>query len=227
MTPQSSGYNKSFELLRDRLPDVFDLRDVAIALKTERKLAKIYCSRWVTRKMAAPLGPRAGVFFNLVRDPSADKTKLKDGVDKLIRHRVVVIGATALHQHGWTTQRPQSIEMAVPVGGPDRTYPEMKGITTVLRKREWFHAVKSSCEIGIDGFYTVSPEIALVDAIMTGGKSGIWRPDPSDIDLPSDVEPSDAVAKIMSAAETLGTNIEEIVEFIADVDGLDDQLPTP
>lgn len=232
MTEQTA-YRNSYETLRTLLPEVFDLRDVTIALDTERAYAKIYCSRWVSRSMAAPLGPRAGVFFNLVKNPTANKTKIMEGVTKLIGRDVVVIGASALHQHGWTTQRPQSIEIAVPVGGPDRAYPQMHGIIAVPRKREWFHAVLPTSAPGIGGFKTANPEYALVDTIVCekprpkDKKQDIWRPRPSDIDLPSDADPEEAIANIMSAAETLGGDLDQVRDFIAEVEGLEDRLPTP
>jgi hypothetical protein len=79
----------------------------------------------------------------------------------------------------------------------------------------------------VDGFLTAAPETALVDALMNNGKDDIWLPDPSDIDLPSDVDPDEVVAKVLAAAAALGADIDAIKEFVSEIDGLEDRLPTP
>lgn len=231
MTPDRKTYNSAFELLREKLPPVFDIRDAHVALKTTRTFARTYCSRWASRGLVKPFGDRAGVYFNLVRDPSAETTRIKEAVDKLLDTGLhpIAIGASALHQHGWTTQRPQFHEIAIPAGDLNRTFPEIKGVAVALRPLRWFQTLLPLCSTGIDGFLTLPPEYALVDAITSSPtvfekkrKLKLWKPDPSDIDLPSEIDPETAMKDIREAAEVLGVNEIVIADFVSEIDGLDD-----
>lgn len=213
----------AYGMLR-KLPAVFDLRDVSAIFGLEHAYAKNCCSRWAEREMIKSLGPRAGVYFNLVVDPKGATNRIKEAVDKLLRRPVIAIGAFALHQHGWTTQRPQGMEIAVPTGGLLRTFPSMYGIAASGRSRAWFQAVMPDSEEGISAFLTAPAEFALVDALMSKGRDGVWCPAPDDIDPPSDVEPVDAVAAIRKASEELGADRDMIEDFMSRVDALEDAI---
>ena len=97
-------------LLRLRgLPEVFDLRDVQRLLGRESATARVYCARWKRAGMVSALGPRnVGVFFNLITDPKGPLSRRAQAIEKLLRRPAVVVGLTALHAHGWTSQRPSA-----------------------------------------------------------------------------------------------------------------------
>lgn len=209
------------------LPAVFDLRDMEVLLGVRRDYARLAVHRWAERGMVAHLGPRAAVYFNLVVDPDGKSSRIKEAVDKLLSRPVVAVGAAALHYHGWTTQRPYLTELAVPVSGRERTIPKMNRIIAVKRLRGWFQAVLPRSEIGVDGFLIAPPEFALVDTIMEKGEGGLWQPDPSDIDLPADVDAAAAAHRIEEAADILKADISQVRAFIAEIDGFDEAFPSP
>lgn len=218
----------SYSMLRS-LPAVFDIRDMEITLEMDRNYIKNTVHRWSEREMIVPLGPRAGVYFNLVADPKGPQGRIKEAVTKLLGpgRPVIGIGAMALHHHGWTTQRPYLRELAVPVSAFDRTIPQMKGIIGVGRLKGWFQAVLQRSEEGVDGFLIAPPEFALVDAIKAKGAGRLWNPDPSDISLPVDVDADEVVRRIEEAADLLKVDTDQVREFVAEIDGLEDALPTP
>lgn len=209
------------------LPAVVDLRDLQALLGMSRPYAKNAASRWTTKGYLSPLGRRTGVYFNLIVDPNGPSSQIKVAVDKALKRPVVGIGAFALHQHGWTVHRPQLTEIAVPIGGPDRTMPQINGIIGVARRKGWFRAVLPLSEAGVDGFLCAPPEYALADAIMAGGADGLWKPDPSGIDLPSDVDPTDALRRIEEAAYLLNADLDQVHAFVSQIEAFRHLSPSP
>jgi len=207
------------------IPAVFDLRDLEALLDVKREYAKILVHRWSEREMVAQLGPRAGVYFNLIVDPKGQSTRIKEAVDKLLTRPVVGIGAFALHYHNWTTQRPHLTELAVPVSAHERTIPKINRIRTLGRLRGWFHTVLPRCEKGTDGFLVAPPEIALVESIRAGGAGGLWKPDPSDIDPPVDIDAAETIMRIEEAAHLLKADIAKVRDFISQVEAFEETVP--
>jgi hypothetical protein len=202
------------EMLR-LLPAVFDLRDVEIYLEIGRAVASIYCARWSKRGLIVPIGPRAGVFYNVIVEPNAPSSRIHEAVRKRIRLPVIAVGAFALHQHGWTTQRPHLIELALPQRTTSRTVPKMTGIATALRSRAWFHVMLPLCTEGVNGFALPPPEYALVDALSHSPTVGsqLWRPTPSDIDLPVRLSLKTFLTRIERAAVALGQDVDAAKTF--------------
>jgi hypothetical protein len=207
------------------LPAVFDLRDVEAYLAMARTYASIYCSRWVQRKLIVPVGPRVGVFYNLIVDPHGPSTRVQEAVHKRVRLSVVAVGAFALHQHGWTTQRPHLIELAAPARKTSRSVAQMDGIAMVLRPREWFHVMLPLCTEGVDGFALPPPEYALVDALFhrRSARCPLWLPTAEDIDVPPDLHVNKFVARVESAAVALGEDVSKATAFAKRVVALLDE----
>jgi hypothetical protein len=129
---------------------------------------------------------------------------------------VVAVGAFALHQHGWTTQHPHLIELALPRRSTSRTVVKMDGITAELRPLAWFHAVVPLCTEGVNGFALPPPEYVLVDALSDRGTQ-LWRPTPSDIDLPLGLSVKRFAARLQKAAVALAADVHEATAFAAQV----------
>lgn len=205
MTSRTSSINH----LR-ALPPVFDLRDVEVICGVNRRAASQYCWRWRERGLIKPLGPRVGVHFNLIVDPDASATRLKEAIWKLLRRPCVVIGASALHFQGWTTQRPHQLELAVPVSRDIRSLPELDDVLLIPRSKEWFQRVSSVLIEGPEGFKTVPAAVALVDVYSPDdNQHAAWRPDPDDIDVP-DNEADDMIndaAALLGIGEALNDEI--------------------
>lgn len=201
------------------LPEVFDLRDLELALadlepeKAEiRRLAANYAWRWKQAGLVEAAGPKLGLFFNLVRDPSGPTARLAEAVAKALGVAGVVVGAGALHWAGWTTQRPHRLEVAVPVTERKRSLPEFAGLDLCARTPGWFARTAGATEDGPDGFRVLKPAFALVDAAAspadpTYGKP-VWRPDPDDLDLPEDA--AEAIEEALAAMAPRGEVAAEV-----------------
>lgn len=221
----------------ESLPAVFDLRDMEIFLGLSRKTATQYCWRWSSQEFIRSAGPKTGVFFNIVRDRNADAHE-REAVEKAIRNPVVVIGASALHEHGWTTQMSRRTEIAVAVNRENQSFPVVDTVSAVPRSLRWFSAVFPRSKPGAGGYRVAPPEFALVDAVMWGDRfrslpkarqeelraanRTIWSPDPDDIDV--DTDPEEAVSRILAAGEALGADRERLLGYMEDVDALRDAV---
>lgn len=224
----------AFSVLR-ALPPVFELHDVEIALDTAREYASQYCARWKKEGMIGAFAN--GVYFNLVVDPDAKETRIKEAVDRVVRRPVVLIGASALHAHGWTTQRAHLREIAVPVTRDVRNIRRMAGVVAEGRSIAWFNVVTPVCEPGVDGFLVPPPEYVLVDMIAARDKfqrldkaararlkgRTIWHADPDDVNVGSD-DPEDALRRIFEAGEALGVERELLEDYVSQMDDLSDLL---
>lgn len=202
--------------LRD-LPPVFDLREVERAMGCSRNAAKVTCSRWKRAGLVSALGPRnVGVFFNLIADPNGLLTRRAEALQRLLRRPAVLVGPMALHAHGWTTQRPHRLQLAVPITREVRSLPTLDhGLRLLPRSIRWFSALAETAEPGVESFLVALPEMALADALLASsrrigaraGRTMGWEPSPDE----TDVDPGDAPAwaSVRSALLTLGASAQE------------------
>lgn len=210
------------------LPEVFDLRDLEIALADlEPEKAKIrglavnYAWRWKRAGFVEPAGPKVGVFFNLVRDPEGPSGRLAEAVEKAFGVKGVVVGAGALHWAGWTTQRPHRLEIALPVTERKRSLPEFSALDLCARTPGWFARTAAAVEDGPDGFRVLKPAFALLDALTSPAEPAygkpVWRPDPDDLDLPE--EAAQAVEAAIEAMAPRREAAERVREALAGAPG--------
>lgn len=196
----------------NKLPAVFDLLDVEYLFDIKRKDAIQYCMRWRKQNLIKQLGPKVGVFYNILVDRNAHETRRMEALDKYFGFPVVVIGGTALHEHGWTTQIPRQIDIAVPVSRGKTSIPELNDFNAFPRYLRWFHKLKDTAEEGVGGFLVASPAMALADvylANLRGRSGGGWVPDHDDIDLPDE----DALEDVRECLRILGANDDEVEEL--------------
>ena len=102
----------AFERLKS-LPEVFTTRSLPGLLGTDRKSASVCLARWRKRGFISSLGPQAGVHFNLVLNPQAERERHMDAIAHLLPGARMA-GVTALWMEGWTTQYPRRAEIMVP-----------------------------------------------------------------------------------------------------------------
>jgi hypothetical protein len=172
------------------LPVIFTLNDL-VRLGLTRETAHTTVMRWVDRGVIAQAGPRAGVYFNLLADRQAPQ-RHRLAAAKLLYPSAIVIGAAVLHAHGWTTQPPQTIDVAI-LEKP--TAKQLTGLHLVMRPRSWYErfvpellrADESPFEIE-----SLPPAAALADAQAW---RDIWVPDPDDLDIPEDAEAAQILAE--------------------------------
>lgn len=199
------------------LPEVFDLRDMQVQFGMTAETAAHYCWRWRQNGLVKALGPRqVGVYYNLLRDPGAADNRQAEAVEKFLRVPVVVTGASALHWHGWTTQRPHQIELAVPVMRGHTSVPQLNDLQLSPRYRRWFAVLKEGAEIGINGFLVARPAVALADSLLSSQLSltkgrRVWEPGDGDVT----VEGRDAFDEAAMVMRDLGAD-DDLVDSLLD-----------
>lgn len=162
----------AFERLKD-LPEVFTLKTAADALGCTPRMASTYIARWKEAGMAASLGPRAGVHFNLVRNPDAASEHRMAAV-ALLFPGAVIGGVSAVHAAGWTTQFPRQTEIMIP---NCRSFPQVEDAEIQTRSLRWMRAARSWVRQAGDVPW-LDPAFALADCVASGN----WVPDPDDIE---------------------------------------------
>lgn len=160
------------------LPAVFRLEEL-VRLGMTRSAAHTTVMRWAKGGLIAKAGPRAGVYFNLIRDRLGPANRLLEAAQKLYPSAVVV-GPAVLHAHGLTTQRPEVVDVAV-LKVP--TLRHLVGVHFVKRPREWYssHArglmrAGKTSPFSID---SLSAEQAIEDART---HRDVWLPEVEDLE---------------------------------------------
>lgn len=155
------------------LPEAFTTKTLAANLGGDTKLASVYLFRWRKEGLISSIGPRAGLHFNLVRNPNAAQDLRMEAIAFLFPG-AMISGVSAVHAAGWTTQIPRSLEIAVPMR---RSFPEIDDCAISSRPRSWFRLAKQN--VSRHGpVPTLDPAFALADLCH----SGEWRPDADDIE---------------------------------------------
>lgn len=155
------------------MPEVFTTNTLAVHLDVELDVASVYLNRWKEEGLVSSLGKRAGVHFNLVRNPNAHSDNRLDAVGLLLPGAVIG-GASAIHAAGWTTQIPWRLEV---LAQPRRSYPSLNDVTVSKRSKSWFAVAKSHL-LGDGPLPFLKPAFALADSWV----NNIWRPDPDDLE---------------------------------------------
>jgi hypothetical protein len=186
------GRKKATDRLRD-LPEVFDLRDVEVELGADRARARQYCWRWVEAGLVRAAGPKAGVYYNLVRDAKGPANRVYEAATKLLRLPLIQVGGTSLYRNNWTTQRHFVYDIAVPVSRGQSYVQSVDGANLAPRYQNWFAALMAwSDEMPDTHEFVVRPEMALADAILANEKlkrvagHAVWTPSSDDVDVPSE-----------------------------------------
>jgi hypothetical protein len=230
----------AFEILSD-LPPVVDLRDIRIGANTSHELAIAAAYRW---KKAGYLSPFAEeVYFNVAGHRAGPERHLLQAVEKAQHMPFVMIGLSALHEAGWTTQRPAKPELAIATNSTIRTWRRMEGVTAEGRGVRWFQTAWENSYEGTGGFRYLAPEYALVDVVVARERFSqldrsqkkeardrnavIWHADPDDVSLPDDADGA-ALAAAVSAfradPDVLRSYLEEVDGWDAVADQFDDAL---
>jgi hypothetical protein len=166
------SYTSNLERLSG-LPEVFTLKTAASMLGCEKGMASTYIARWKKKNLVTSLGDRTGVHFNLLRNPDASDEYRMEAI-AYVYPGCLRGGVGALHHAGWTTQIPQEMDLMV---HSRRSYPGIDDVAVHGRPLSWIRTAREW--IDEDGPIPVlNPAFALADCVS----SGIWRPDPDDIE---------------------------------------------
>lgn len=160
-----------------QLPAVFSLSMLAARLDADKTKASIYAKRWKDAGLIRAVGPKVGVYYNLLVDPQAASTQSLNAL-RLVFPEAVIGAETVLHDAGWTTQIPYKTHVIVL---DRRSVPQIDGFELHRRPRAWF--AEFAQEIDQTSFARLSAYGALVDAYKYGRYSHqrAWCPDIDDL----------------------------------------------
>lgn len=170
------------------LPEVITLPHLSSVLSKQdesatkaRQKASVYLSNWVKRGYIEPIGARAGVYFNLIKNTNARSDNWFVAL-KMVYPSAITIGASSLHQAGLTTQIPRSHYIAV-MQRP--SYISIDGYSISARTRSWYQDMREFITPNVNGIAMLKPEAAIADgwASKANGQTGVWNPDPDDLEI--------------------------------------------
>lgn len=161
-----------------QLPAVFTTAEYCTLAHQAPATAAVMLSRYSDRGYIERLSPRSDVFANVIAGASRS-THLRAMIARAMPGAIVT-GLSSIFEHGWSTQRPVSLHIALPLGSPGsrQTIP---GVVTHNRSQSWFGAL-SADDGGIshglvEALPRLKPEWALADML-----NRMQAPDPDDID---------------------------------------------
>lgn len=200
----ATRYVGSYERLM-QLPEVFSLSTLVRFTGMSRDSAKVLASRWNERGLVASAGPRAGVYFNRVRDPSGHRA---NAIRALVMKypSATLCGASVLHAAGWTTQIPSAVHVAIETRP---SYSSIDGVTLHPRPVAWFrfmhqHDAWQSAgqaeENATYGLRALAPAWALAD-LYADDEPSAWHPDADDLDIPDEASNHVATAFALMGVE--------------------------
>lgn len=200
-------YRSAMERLR-ALGPTFSIEQLCLLQDLPREAAQTYVSRWMAAGHLRSAGPRVGFYANLVVAP--DLADSDDWLVQALLHTYkapVRIGASVLNEHGWITQHPHEVQVAV-LGPANRS--KVDGFEVLARPRTWFERVHDSLLVG-DGagggairarprrdlatlppapqLRSLPPALALADVFGSTGQGGLWQPDRDDLEVPEQAWP--------------------------------------
>ncbi|MCE6958264.1 hypothetical protein LAZ40_04240 [Cereibacter sphaeroides] len=168
----ASQRTRSLDRLKELNP-VFTVGTLGQLFGMPPGVASTYIARWKELGLVASLGERTGIHFNLLKDPAGPRDRRQEAIAYLLPG-ARIIGASALHAAGWTTQYPRRLEIAVP---PRRTLPAIPDVDISQRPKIWFST--AGRELLRDGHI---PVLAPAEALADAWKTGLWRPDPDELE---------------------------------------------
>ena len=211
-----SGPTRISALQRLRsLAPVFSLADLEVLFDFEPVVARVTAGRWCKARLAERLG--GGVYFNLIADPDGPRSRMGEALDKLLRRPVVLVGGAVLHRAGWTTQVHRSFDIAVPVARGKRTLPRIRlGHALVPRTAHWHAVLRAHVapELGLPGIPSLTPEMALADALLMKGRPLVRR-------YPTYVVPPDE----LDLEELTPVHFRRVIEALCALGATDKEAP--
>ena len=167
LQPPERPNQSAFDRLR-AWPVVFNVNQATRYLGAgDNDMASVYLARWKKSGMVQSTGPRSGVYFNLVANPKAAEEHLVDAL-LFAFSSAVLIGASVLHDAGWTTQIPKKLQIACLAEREGRrTVPVWDQVEFFLRPRGWYQQFHGQMLRGENygALASLTPAAALVDAV--------------------------------------------------------------
>lgn len=166
------------------LPEAFFFNDFCRLQDLSPDSAQVTLNRWKKQALVAPAGPRAAIYYNLLKNPAGPDT-----LQHLAIHHycpeAVLAGASVLSYAGWTTQFCRLIEVNT---FEYRQQKQLYGVGQHQRPLEWFQRLHTAGQLltpdrvtfHTAGLRTLSPAYALADCFADPTH---WQPHPDDLDI--------------------------------------------
>lgn len=168
------------------LPALFRGRDLTLQQGMSSTTASQSLWRWKHDGLVAALGGRSDVFANLLVSPNPDW----DTAVRMAMPSAVIIGIEALRRAGWTTQIPQTPDVAVRADRPHHL--KITPFSIQLRDPRWFERVLWASPVSGTAAATLPPAWALADLLMTDGWDACGlSPEDVDTDEATEVDHAD------------------------------------
>lgn len=194
-------YRSAHEKLQE-LPDMFSINTAVKILSMPRQSVRNDLSTWTQKKYLKPFGPKCGIFFNIYKNPRADKDYWYNALQEIYPD-AIFSGVNVLREASWMTQISRRSEIII---RKRPTYVEISDVFLLPRSKSWYKRYQPGIHLDLKS--TLSPEYALVDLCEQKG----YIPDPDDLFL----EDEDIV-KIKETFAKLKVDIPEklhdILEF--------------
>ncbi len=180
------------------LPNWFSLRSAELYTGLDLKTLRTHIYRWQKKGLITPLGPKAGVYINRVREPDISANTRAEAIQH-IYPEAVVMGATVLHAQGWITQIPNRLHLAILDKQTER---KLDGIELHWRSKRWFTQTADQMASDDDaavgaGIRELMPAAALADLIKRDALPVDWD------DLDFDEEDHEAILEMAKRFHTV------------------------
>lgn len=161
------------------LPEVFTGGDLTVLFGWSSGICSSYLAQWRKAGLVQSLGGRSDVHMNLVRNRQASsELALRRAYPQAVK-----LGVDVLREAGWTTQIPQTVELAVPTGSAMYS---LDGFVLSTRTAKWYQRISPGIERAQQGLDRLRPAWALADMLARAQDARVrhaWILDPEDLDL--------------------------------------------
>ena len=201
------------------LPDVFTSNMLGVLQGLSEDHVNTMISSWRKVGLVQTMGMRkAGVHYNLLRDPEGPQRRKGEALWLLLNAPSVTVGEAALNAGGWTTQMAHRVTVCTGVTPRLPTVPSgLDGIDLMPRPAAWmYELLTDAIEHGelVGDVLCASPAMALADTMLanarrTGEKVGApmpWLPDPDDLEIPEEAD----LDRVRNCLKLLGATAEEM-----------------
>lgn len=207
------------------LPDVFSVAELSLIEGfTDRRIASQYLWRWKTGAKVLPLGPRAGVFINLVRNPqgATDAALWERALLKAMPSSTVA-GYEVLAESGLSTQVTHSRYIIVSEKDSLRA---VDGAQVSSRPVRWFKEIivqgglVSGATAGSGSLLPrLTPGAALADLVLYGDSC----PDVDDVDL-EELDADQCALFLQLVGSAQGVNVDELPRSTTIIEAVVDRV---
>lgn len=199
------------------LPEAFLFNDFCRLQDLSPDSAQVTLNRWKKQSLIAPAGPRAAIYYNLLKAPQGPETLRHLAIHHYFPEAVLA-GASVLSYAGWTTQYCHLIEVNTFESRQER---QLFGVGLHQRPLAWFQRLHAAGQLlppnQVDfhtaGLRTLSPAFALADCFADDTH---WQPHPDDLDIePRQVREALRAWDVLYPGKPLPAALDDLAAYFA------------